>query len=312
MTLLAEIRDAALDSNVNLADLLRKCLVLAARLKHDEFRAWVSAELQGYDFDDTDLPDYRCYPTGSVGHFSGPFGSGLRNAPIPAHLFPEPLRTRIVTHRFVQPVGELEQSIKSGKKGMLSAKWSGDQIAFTQHRVPIYPDMVLVDAWKPIPTAAIAGVLDTVRTRVLEFVLAIEAESPGAGDVEPQAPPALPQETVTNIFNTTIHGGQANIGTGRDASISGSTASARAIEPAKRDQAIELLAKLREEAAAIVDGNDREEATTALAKLERQLTKADPDPERVKDYVKLYATIVAAVSPTFELFQRIINGIFGW
>jgi hypothetical protein len=48
MTLLRDIQEAALDSKVNLADLLRKCKVLAARLKHEEFATWVDWELNGY------------------------------------------------------------------------------------------------------------------------------------------------------------------------------------------------------------------------------------------------------------------------
>jgi len=48
MTLLRDIQEAAVDSTVNLTDLLRKCRVLAARLKHHEFATWVDREVNGY------------------------------------------------------------------------------------------------------------------------------------------------------------------------------------------------------------------------------------------------------------------------
>ncbi len=41
MTLLREIQDAATNENVSLAVVLRKCKILATRLKHEPFRKWV-------------------------------------------------------------------------------------------------------------------------------------------------------------------------------------------------------------------------------------------------------------------------------
>lgn len=58
MGLLADIEAAATDSTVSISDLLRKCKVLAARLKHREFADWVNAELNGYN--PSQLPPYRC------------------------------------------------------------------------------------------------------------------------------------------------------------------------------------------------------------------------------------------------------------
>lgn len=48
MSLLREIQDAAISSDVELAVLLRKCKVLAARLGSNEFKSWVESELSGY------------------------------------------------------------------------------------------------------------------------------------------------------------------------------------------------------------------------------------------------------------------------
>lgn len=83
MSLLWEIQGAALDSNVDITDLLRKCMVLAARLKNKEFKEWVSHELKGYK-EDGDLPDYRCIDVASYGDFFDIFGNGpYKNYPIP-------------------------------------------------------------------------------------------------------------------------------------------------------------------------------------------------------------------------------------
>ena len=91
MSLLREIQYTAIDSNAELTTLLRKCKVLAARLGNAEFKQWVESELSGYNSKE-ELPDYRVLHVNSKGHFSGLFGSGLRNADIPMFSIPEELR----------------------------------------------------------------------------------------------------------------------------------------------------------------------------------------------------------------------------
>ncbi|MFN4056521.1 MAG: hypothetical protein ACK4GU_16890, partial [Alishewanella aestuarii] len=70
MSLLREIQSAAIDSHTDLASLLRKCKVLAARLGSNDFKAWVDNELSGYKSVDG-LPEYRILNVNSKGHFAG-------------------------------------------------------------------------------------------------------------------------------------------------------------------------------------------------------------------------------------------------
>ena len=88
MDLLADIQAAAVDPNHSLSDLLRKCQILAFRLRHEPFKAWVAHELGGYPKDAT-LPPYRASLRGEIkAHLSGPFGSVGKNVPVP--LSPDP------------------------------------------------------------------------------------------------------------------------------------------------------------------------------------------------------------------------------
>jgi hypothetical protein len=95
MSLLRQIQDAAIDSTVDIPSLLRKCKVLAARLGNDDFKRWLDNELSGYSSKD-ELPEYRVLNVNSKGHFSGAFGSGLRNADIPLMCVPEQLKEMLV------------------------------------------------------------------------------------------------------------------------------------------------------------------------------------------------------------------------
>ena len=82
MRLVDEIIDVAVDDKTSLPVLLRKCLVLAHRLKNERLQRWVKKELDGYADDDA-LPDYRQTNAISKGVFFGPTGLELTNYPIP-------------------------------------------------------------------------------------------------------------------------------------------------------------------------------------------------------------------------------------
>ncbi len=207
MSLLREIQSAAIDSDVPLTTLLRKCKVLAARLGNEEFKSWVDHELNGYESTD-DLPEYRVANVNSKGHFSGPFHSGLRNADIPMTCMPEELRESLSHTYLMQPVAALEDLIARGDGGTLHEAWNPDIVAHFGQK--IYQNMNCMQAWKVIPKGTVVAAVDTVRTRVLNFVLDIEAEAPEAGEAPLNSNP-LPQDRVQHIFNTNIYGDVQNL-----------------------------------------------------------------------------------------------------
>jgi hypothetical protein len=298
MTLLREIQAAALDSTVDLADLLRKCKVLAARLKHVEFGEWVSRELNGYE-DEKNLPSYRTIQVNSIGHFQGGWGAAIRNAPIPPMVLPEAVRHFASSQSFLEPVSALAAHIADGANKTLRGKWPADLVAAVQDSM--YENYVLADAWRQIPGAAIKGILDTIRTRVLDFVLAIEEKDPAAGDGPPGEAPKLAAGAVTQIFHTTIHSGQANIGTSGNARVKSGDV-VISIETAKP-----LLHELRSATEGLQDEGDRAEAQNALAKVEEELAQPKPRLERVKSYLDLYATLFVVVPPTLDLLRRMFG-----
>lgn len=207
MSLLREIQEAAIDSTVSLSTLLRMCKVLAARLGNTEFKSWIDSELNGYQSLEN-LPTYRILKVHSKGHFSGPFQSGLRNADIPLMCMPERFRDKLSHSYLTSPVAALESLVSTDGNGTLSQAWDPDFVA--AYGGEVYEDMHCMQAWKVIPTSQIVAALDTIRTRVLNFVLEIEAEAPGAGEAPVNSTP-LPPERVNQIFNTFITGNVQNL-----------------------------------------------------------------------------------------------------
>jgi len=204
MSLLREIQDAAIDVNVDISVVLRKCKVLAARLGNKEFKLWVEYELNGYTSKE-DLPEYRILRVESRGDFFGMFQSGLKNAPIPSSSIPEEYRDLVNTSYLMQAISFYASLTKDTERtgDTLRSPWSADLIRLVGSE--IYQDMNLGDAWQQIPYGAIAALLDTVRNRILSFVLGIEAEAPDAGEAPPNVKP-IADDRVSQVFNTYIQG----------------------------------------------------------------------------------------------------------
>lgn len=204
MSLLREIQDAATGEDISLAVVLRRCLVLAARLDHEPLKEWAKQELNGYEKPDS-LPEYRRFATQARGTFVGPFGASRTNQPIPP-LCIDPQHHKVLFDIEMQEgVASIESLVKDGE-GQLSAPWPSDAVAYYQDK--ILETMSLVSAHKLVSRSALVGILDTIRSRLLEFALDIERENPDAGEAVPgTGRPPVPEGTVSHIFNTTILGG---------------------------------------------------------------------------------------------------------
>jgi hypothetical protein len=210
MSLLRDIQTAASSSKGSTADLLRKCKVLAARLKSPDLSSWVEKELNGYGKDDA-LPDYRMINhVESRGHFVGSFGRQVQNAPIPPSCLPENLREFVETQPLYDGVSVYEALLNS-KEGTFEVMWPSDLLRVVGQR--IYEDMVCVTASKVIPRGAIISLVDTVRNKVLAFALDIEIENPNAGEATPSETP-IPPNTVSQVFHSHFYAQVGNVASG--------------------------------------------------------------------------------------------------
>lgn len=207
MSLLRDIQNDVIDSNIDISVILRKCKLLAVRLGNEPFEKWVDQELNGYKSNNL-LPDYRIVQVYSQGNFSGPFGSGLNNADIPFLSIPEKYRENLRKCYFVEPIGYYINSLKNSKGGNFKEQWPPDLVAYTGR--DIYQGMNCMSAWKLIPNSSIFSLVEAVRNRILNFVLEIEKEAPDAGEDSPKTQKISP-ERITQVFNTTIYGNVGNI-----------------------------------------------------------------------------------------------------
>jgi len=207
MSLLRDLQNDVIDATVDVSIVLRKCKLLAARLGNEPFEKWVDQELNGYKNKEL-FPDYRIIQIYSKGHFSGPFGSGIKNADIPPSCIPEKYREDLSKCYFMEPISYYTNLLNTSKGGNLAEQWPPDLVAHMGR--DIYQNMNCISAWKLIPNSSIFSLVEAVRNRILNFVLEIEKEAPDAGEDSPKDQKITP-ERVNQVFNNTIYGNVGNI-----------------------------------------------------------------------------------------------------
>ncbi|MFP9138565.1 hypothetical protein ACLI1C_15405 [Devosia sp. XGJD_8] len=199
MSLLDDIIKAITESDEKTSSILRKCLVLSYKLKNDSLKSWVSKELNGYEYEDPEMPDYRKCAAPAKGFFIGGFGRSINDQPIPSAVLKEEHRHWAERARLPQPIVAYED-VAGGENRIIP--WPANLVL--QYQSSFFDgDLALNRAWQEIPGSVMLGIVDTVRTRLLTFVLELKEQTVDE-DVEVEA---LAPSTVQTLVQMTVIGG---------------------------------------------------------------------------------------------------------
>ncbi|WP_373501536.1 hypothetical protein [Desulfococcus sp.] len=116
MSLLHDIQTAVLQDDADLGPILLKLRLLAARLGSQPLAEWVKHESEGYPAG-ADLPEYRVLAVSYIANFSGPFGSGIQNAPISPYLIEKFAGKSWVRYEMRQSIAAVDDLLSSSTKG---------------------------------------------------------------------------------------------------------------------------------------------------------------------------------------------------
>lgn len=202
-----EIIAAAADESVSLASILRKCLILAFELNHDDLKKWVLGELDGFSADDKEgLPPHRTFRITAQGLLLGPFGAQIPDQPLASFVMDEEHRFWATTAYALEGVAAYEALVTKDPTGNARVYWPADLVAHYQTK--FIDGYALNRAWQLIPIPAIGAMLDTVRTKTLQFALELRKRG-----LDLPAQMAMSGPVVNHVFHTVIYGGTAIVGT---------------------------------------------------------------------------------------------------
>ena len=212
--LVATLQKEIVDPRIGISNILRKAKILAQLLKNDQFKRWVNAELKGYNGEDS-LPDYRRFRAVNLGTFSGPFGKSVTNYPIPLSYLPDVAQEWAEDLTIWGGVREIESSVAEATGNNLRLPWPPELVLLSRSSIPMQDGCVLVEAWQVVSKSQMEGILDQIRTRLLDFLLELQQMDPDAMKSDDTIQ-EVASGSVQNIFNTTIHGGQNVVAVGPD------------------------------------------------------------------------------------------------
>lgn len=203
MTLLEEIQNSAVDPGCDLGTILRKCKVLAARLGSRQLEDWILFESNGYS-KEAEIPPYRKWPITIKGNFSGPFGSGAQNIPIPSMVIPEKFREVYTVYKCTLSISSIESTIKENKGGPLSLSLGDLSVILGGN---VFEAQHCYAAWGEFGVGHFIEVINIVRNKVLDFCLALWKEDPRAGEIGERTTEPIQTQEITQIFHTTVSDG---------------------------------------------------------------------------------------------------------
>lgn len=226
--LLAELEEDV-TSDRPIADILRKCLVLAGQAGSDELREWASRELRGYQ-NGGELPDYRVIPAGIF----------LDATTINARITGQQISPRSLpdfTHEHVKESVQLWDGIGSIEALIVQAE---REEGFVRLSLPMAVDLASymtaeignpyqrIDSlyWK-LSAASLRSVVDQVRNALTELIVELRAGTPADRD--------LPSKDVANhAVNVVVHGRGSRVSvTAAQSSNDGVATVAPIVQPAE-------------------------------------------------------------------------------
>lgn len=209
MSILREIQAAILQDDPDLGTILLKLRFLASRLGSEPLEDWVKFEAEGYARDTEDIPSYRQVDLSYSGSWSGPFGSGIRNAPIPSYLIEQHAGKGWTKYRVKESIASVQKMAASDRTMGINAS---NLILLLQGKV--YEDYACNDVTAEMSAVALREIVQTVRARILELTIELEKRVPAAVDVTLQQVISKTPEsaaTVTQIFNQTVYGNVTHV-----------------------------------------------------------------------------------------------------
>ncbi|MBX9961713.1 MAG: hypothetical protein K2Y35_01570 [Burkholderiales bacterium] len=180
MALLDDIQAAVLKEGTELGPILLKVRLLAARLRSQPLADWVKHESEGYPPESL-LPEYRIIPVSYTGTFSGPFGSAIRNAPIPPFLIEKYAGEKWARHEMRQSIAAVDDLLASANDGGSLSINAANLILLLQGKV--YDGYACNSVTGIVARAALAEIRHAVRSRVLELTIALEESVPEAATI---------------------------------------------------------------------------------------------------------------------------------
>jgi len=184
--LMSDVQRDALDPKAPLADTLRKLVALGGQAGSTELRQWASLELRGYVNTEVELPGYR-KPAAviQINGFNGAMqitGQQISPRSLPAFAREQIGEEVRLGHSVAEIEAMLQGAEAEGGSIKLSMKMGQDLVA-VMNQESEQPYARITALYWSLSAPAIVGVLDHIRTTLVELVAEMRAGMPASAEV---------------------------------------------------------------------------------------------------------------------------------
>lgn len=168
-SLVLDLQKKAMDPNISIIDLLRNALIVAKKLKINDFQEWINHELNGYP-KNIDVPPYRKAVTEIKAH-NPHYGF------IPIVMEDHELKQTLSNIKLTQAISNI-YTLSQNDRESLEAQLPPEVAAQLMNTfdVPLFPTRI-------IQTYHFKNVIDSVRNAVLEWALDLEEKGIVGDDI---------------------------------------------------------------------------------------------------------------------------------
>jgi len=205
LSLLHQIQESVVQEGCDLGSILLKLRLLAARLGSNVLEEWVKHESEGYP-KEVEVPAYRIVGVSYKGMFSGPYGSGIKNAQIPPYLIEKFAGDSWTNYEIRESIAAVDELVKSSADSGSLGIDASNLILLLQGK--IYEGYACNDISGTISRTSLSEIQQSVRSRILELTLELEKSIPAAAHITFGAPKSeeTNSEKVQQISQQIIYG----------------------------------------------------------------------------------------------------------
>ncbi|NLN26479.1 MAG: hypothetical protein GX163_12710 [Bacteroidetes bacterium] len=278
-----KIIEDLVNPNIKLSDTLLKVQVLSFKIENATLKNWAEGEINGYV--GKDKPEYRRIPSAIMGNLIQDGGfRGIwtkKNTLLPVEYLESRVRDRLMSIKMDSSVAELERMIESKGSYQVYLPHIICQ-EFSKIMSPWHVD----SAWQKISLNSIEGILSTIKSTLLNFLLELNKEF---GDND-NLSIMKKKEEINKIFNKTIgniSGEHINITLGNSTAQtinSGDNSITNVAVGENLNQQIEIKTEI-EDFLKILKGNidkldlpldEKEDILNEITRVESQLNRENP------------------------------------
>ncbi len=284
-SVVTQLQNEAINSDIDLPQLLRKAYVVAKKLEIKDFESWINSELNGYNAGDI-VPDYRkVHGTLKFLSLSGYADYKIEN---------EKIHNAATSRILFQPISELEDLYNKSKSVIHIEIDPETRLLFKKYfTVEIVPDVLAISV------SQLKRIFDSVRNIILEWSLKMEKDGILGDDLvfTPEEQQLAKENLVT--YNMLIQNSQVQLGDGN----------IQYVDNSKLEDIKEILQSIADAMDNLNLNSDKKgELNVGLKTIELQVESKSPNQNIIREALKSIRNILEGCASS-AIAPILIEGI---